>query len=648
MSIIRRFMLSAVFVGCVIGAYGAAKETGFQKITGFRVPHLGAFDSKVYLVWDAPSDSASVEKNAPVDYALFVNGKRLSETASQNYARVNPMTSLYRDSFYNYYTKKRVGFDMVRVSPTSFCADSLSPETTYTFRVASLNKKGKIIAESEEITVTTLSAPVVVSIADFGAKAVAVIPTDEAEIKSLAEQNAVAIQKAIVACPDYGVVLVPRGTFLTAPFRLKSHMTLQVDGEILSTPFAEQYEFGFLLYPYRTDKRYYGLINVDGAEEIRITGSGAIDGNGWVYMSADGKKLSRDVQYYSEEGDPDFDKLKLADKDSFRLRKYRHSNAKEVFRDGILSASACAQVLGMSGKTPETATDKEKKAAYGARSTMLLLRNVKGLFVTGVTFRNPSNHTLNILDSENISVTGIREMTYDCNNGDGIGLIHSKNAILWNNFIDTGDDSIVFSAGVGEPAFTSGEQAVTNIRIFGNYIHHGHGGVSFGSHTAMGMSDVHVFGNVFSHTDVPFRCKSNAVTGGGAFDVLFENNAIAEANQAFLITTSYDNESSGTALGAVFHDMTIRNCTVYGVGMNTICLESDRHFPAYNLHFSDISFAEVGRGVNTIGWEALVNLRDSSFKNIRFVSYTDKAKAKKRDKSWVNMVHCENVTFDQK
>lgn len=642
MSLSFRFLVPVLLTGCV--ATGVSKEA---KISGLRVPYLGATDSSVYLVWDAPAEATG--KNAPVDYALFVNGNRLEETASQNYGRVNPMTALYRSSFYSYYTKKRVGFEMVSVAPTSFCVDNLAPETAYTFRVAALNKKGKILSSSEDVTVQTLPKPsAVIDIVGMGAKSVQSPPDDKAEAIALAAQNQAAIQKAIDSCPKNGVVLVPPGLFLTAPIRLKSDMTLRVDGEILGSPYAEQYEFGFLLYPYRTDRRYYGLVNVDGAENIRITGSGVIDGNGWVYMSADGKKLSRDVQYYAEEGDPDFEKLTLDNPDRYRLRKYRHSNAKDVYRDGILSADSCIAFLARDGKTPETATDREKSAAYGTRSTMLLLRHVKGLFVTGVTFRNPSNHTLNILDSEDISITGITEMTYDCNNGDGIGLIHSKNAEIWNNFIDTGDDSIVFSSGVGEPAFSSGEQPVSNVRIFGNYMHHGHGGVAFGSHTALGMTDVHIWGNVFSHSDAPFRCKSNAVTGGGASGIVFENNAIAEARQAFLISTSYNNESKGNVLGAVFHDITVRNCTVYGVGLNTICLESDKKFPAYNLHFENIQFAQVGRLVNTMGWEALVNIRDSQFKRIRFDSYTESAKAKKRDRAWISNVGCENVVIEPK
>lgn len=630
-------MILVMLMGCAMACFSEA-----QKVTNLRVPYLGATDSAVYLVWDAVEDAA--------DYALLVNGTRLAETASQNYAHVAPMAAGYRDAFYAYYTKKRVGFAMIRVAPTSFCADGLQAETAYTFSVAALSKKGKIIAQSDPLTVRTQAAPPqVLNITDYGARAADALPTDANERKALAEQNGAAVQKAIDACPPNGVVYVPKGLFLTAPFRLKSDMTLTVDGEILGSPFAEHYEFGFLLYPYRTDERYYGLINVDGAERICITGTGVIDGNGWKYLTPDGKKVTEERQFYQETGDPDVSKGKQSDVDRFRLPKYRHSNAQGVYADGVLSSALCAAALSRNGKTPQTATKDELKAAYGVRSTMLLLRNVKGLFITGITLRNPSNHTLNILDSEQVSVTGIIETTYDCNNGDGIGLIHTKDAVIWNNFIDTGDDSIVFSSGVGEAAFTSGEQAVKNVRIFGNFIHHGHGGVAFGSHTALGMTDVHVWGNVFSHTDVPFRCKSNAVTGGGASNILFERNAIAEANQAFLITTSYNNESTGTALGAVFHDITVRDCTIYGVGMNTICLENDKHFPAYNLCFERLQFAQIGRGPNSMGWEALVNVRDSVFKGIVFASYTKEAIAKKRNVAWKSgVVGGENVFIEQK
>ena len=155
MSVFQRYVMSALLAGCVVGFPAAAKEPRLQKITGFRVPYMGVTDECVYLVWDNPADASA-------DYVLFVNGERLPETASQNYARHNPMAALYRDAFYTYYTKKRVGFEMVRVNPTSFCLDGLTAETEYTFRVASVTKKGKVISQSDDLTVTTRATPAAV------------------------------------------------------------------------------------------------------------------------------------------------------------------------------------------------------------------------------------------------------------------------------------------------------------------------------------------------------------------------------------------------------------------------------------------------------------------------------------------------------
>ena len=70
-------------------------------------------------------------------------------------------------------------------------------------------------------------------------------------------------------------------------------------------------------------------------------------------------------------------------------------------------------------------------ASSSSRSTTLLLRNVKNLFISDLLFLNPANHMINILDSENIVVTGITVFSYDCNNGDGVGLICSENALIY-------------------------------------------------------------------------------------------------------------------------------------------------------------------------------------------------------------------------
>ena len=76
---------------------------------------------------------------------------------------------------------------------------------------------------------------------------------------------------------------------------LKSNMTLELEkGAVLfGSPNADHYDSNYLLYPYSTDTRSWALINAYSSDEggmlenIRITGEGTIDGNGWKYGEKD-------------------------------------------------------------------------------------------------------------------------------------------------------------------------------------------------------------------------------------------------------------------------------------------------------------------------------------------------------------------------
>ena len=67
-------------------------------------------------------------------------------------------------------------------------------------------------------------------------------------------------------------------------------MTLELEkGAVLfGSPNADHYDSNYLLYPYSTDTRSWALINAYSSDEngmlenIRITGDGIIDGNGYM------------------------------------------------------------------------------------------------------------------------------------------------------------------------------------------------------------------------------------------------------------------------------------------------------------------------------------------------------------------------------
>jgi polygalacturonase len=101
-------------------------------------------------------------------------------------------------------------------------------------------------------------------------------------------KDTVAIQKAIDACASKGgggTVRVEAGTYLTGPISLKSNITLFLakDAVLLGSPDREDYP----IVHFARHDTVQPLIGSVNAENITITGTGTIDGNGhiwWEYV----------------------------------------------------------------------------------------------------------------------------------------------------------------------------------------------------------------------------------------------------------------------------------------------------------------------------------------------------------------------------
>ncbi len=60
----------------------------------------------------------------------------------------------------------------------------------------------------------------------------------------------------------------------------------------------------------------------------------------------------------------------------------------------------------------------------------MIFKGVDGLYIEGVTLRNPAYHGIVFLESDNITVYSTIHQTYDTNNGDGVEFGNSKK-MLW-------------------------------------------------------------------------------------------------------------------------------------------------------------------------------------------------------------------------
>lgn len=670
-------------------------QEGSLSITGLKVPTLAYDDTSVGLVWEKPQQYANV-----ADYNVYINGVKQADTARQNFTVNADWTATYMDAFYKYYegdgTNPGVSdVDMVNVDIHSYRATGLKPDTSYTFKVVAIDKFGNELGTAQEVTQKTTVTPDVFNIADYGATTSIGYTSYNDEINAAIVKNTKAIQAAIDACTPGGKVVVPEGIYVSGAVWLKSNMTLEINGTLWASPNSDHFEIGFLMYPFYTDTRSWGIINACSTDEnqqvenVRITGNGTVFGNGWKYgvgtaIDSEGGLITNinKAENKLQAGDVDTTKEEFK---KYSLPQYVSGGSSKIFGQGILSADSSIKYLtnltnadgskkydsSMVASLPsKTATDVSKLIssddltdAYATRSSLIIFRNVNGVYIDDLTVTNPSNHTINILDSNNIAVNNVKELTYNSNNGDGMGFGCSQNIVCWNNFYDTGDDSINFAAAVGKAAQDCEAQSNSSIWVFDNFLREGHGGaIAAGSHTSNGITDILCEDNVMNHSDMPFRFKSAPTTGGYISNITMRDCAVADCEQAFVLTTSYSDGGAASTTEAAdvpstFYNFAAYNITAYSVKYNTICVYADVNPQSntekpwhthHNLYFQDITFGDVGvygKFKSYGGWETLTGCEDSTFYNVNTVSYDKAAKDKGTDVAWSNIKYCKNIQF---
>ncbi|WP_223596497.1 fibronectin type III domain-containing protein [Neobacillus bataviensis] len=566
------FLILLLVFGSISSAPHA--ETGAPASPeNLQIPTLAFDEDSITLVWEKPKNYRDI-----VDFNVYMNGKKIGSALQDN----SGTAKTYIDNFYKNIDKDDFH---VKILIHNFTVEHLKPNKSYEFYVTSVNAAGVESAPSNKVTGKTTPVPEVFNIVDFGAT-----PNDDSK-------DTEAIQAAIDAATPGAKVVIPEGKFISGAIWLKSDMTLQVDGYLLGSSDPEDYNRNFWVYDYSTDERSYALINAHtydygSLKNIRIVGKGTIDGNGWKQdpnsptideaenelprlMAGSNSKVTGDVKVENGKMSP----LDLASSNTY----------------GILAAAQtyAAQVDGMNAKS-----------AYSTRSNLITVRGVDGMYYEGITQLNPSFHGIVNLHSKNIVVNGTTAKTYDANNADGFEFGDSQNIMVFNNFVDTGDDAINFAAGMGQAA--GKEEPTGEAWIFNNYIREGHGGVVTGSHTGSWIQDFLIEDNIMYKTDVGLRAKTNTPMGGGAREILFRDNALEgiDGDGPFVFTSSYEDANAAIQYEPAqqisqFKDIKVENTTVRNQGgskKQSILVQGNSDVGEVyheNIIFKDVKFDNV-------------------------------------------------------
>jgi polygalacturonase len=158
-----------------------------------------------------------------------------------------------------------------------------------------------------------------------------------------------------------------------------------------------------------------------------------------------------------------------------------------------------------------------------------------------------------------------------------------KNVVFAYNHVSTGDDDIVLKGsnnpGPKDPTTKlpsvfaiDGSRDVRPDRKYGvmiahNHIYWGHG-ISIGSETNAGVTNVHVYDNSFEDSEEALRIKSDYARGGKVTHIFYENICIRNAENALLFTPYYSTKAlptgSPSPLIPDFHDIHLKNVRIIG------------------------------------------------------------------------------------
>ncbi len=310
--------------------------------------------------------------------------------------------------------------------------------------------------------------------------------------------NTVSINKAIEACSKKGggVVLVPAGLWNTGPIVLKSNVNLhlQKGAVLLFTDDFSQYPLVKGNWEGLAQMRNQSPISAEGQQNIAITGSGIIDGNGDAWRMVKKDKLTES-----------------------QWKKLVSSGG--ISTDGRTWYPSPKALKGSQLKNAGVIEPGKTAAFYDSvkdflRPNLLVLTKCKKILLEGVIIQNSPAWCLHPIMSEHLTVRNLTvKNPWYAQNGDGIDVESCKNVLIENSTFDVGDDALCMKSGRDEAGRQRG-MPTENVIIRNCIVYHAHGGFVVGSEMSGGARNIHVSNCTFIGTDIGLRFKTTRGRGG--------------------------------------------------------------------------------------------------------------------------------------
>lgn len=341
--------------------------------------------------------------------------------------------------------------------------------------------------------------------------------------------NTEAFAKAIEALSEKGGgrLVIPAGVWFTGPIVLKSNINLHLEDRaiILFSPDKSLYPIVETSFEGLDTRRCQSPLWGKDLENVAVTGSGAIDGNGQYWRPLKKQKVS-----------DGFWKRTTSAGGVFKREDYWMPSAQYLHGDTISDMNV-----------PRHLKTEEEWASVKdfLRPVMVSLQNCKNVYLQGIIFQNSPAWNLHPLMCENVIIDGVqvRNPSY-AQNGDGLDLESCKNTIIVNSTFDVGDDGICIKSGKDEDGRRR-NRPCENVIVDNCTVFKGHGGFVVGSEMSGGVRNISVSNCQFLGTDVGLRFKSRRGRGGIVENIYISNISMFDiATEPLLFNLYYGGKSA--------------------------------------------------------------------------------------------------------
>ena len=351
-----------------------------------------------------------------------------------------------------------------------------------------------------------------------------------------AVNSTAAIQKAIDECAKAGggIVSFEAGEYLTGAIFLKDNVHLRVDAGV--TLRGSEKEADYPRLPTRVAgiemTWLAGLINVNDAKNVKISGGGTIDGNGKKWWD----------KYWN-------------------LRK-------EYEPKGLRWASD-----------------------YDAeRVRLMVVWKSSDVTLENLSLKRSGFWTVQIVYSDHVTVDKIKISDNEGPSTDGVDVDSSAYVLIQNCDIDNNDDDICLKAGRDYDGLRVA-RPTEYVFIRDNLIRRGGGVIAFGSETSGGIRHVVALSNRGVGTKEGIRFKSAKTRGGYVEDVLIRGLKLEDVPLPFTFTLNWNPSYSYASIPAG-----LKNVPAYWTIMNTPVLPVERGYCLFrNIRIEDVEVTGANR-----------------------------------------------------